>query len=261
VRQRGHGGEKLPPAFRNLEHCEIEPRRSGVSLVAAATGGGKSAFALAYARLSRIPTLYMAADTPGYSLAVRLAQQELVSASRDIEEHIDSPAVKNALLKNSHIRFALDRTPTVQDVADECRAYIEIFGEPPPLVVVDNLINIQDAETEGDYARLRRVVDDLVRMAGAYESHIMALCHTKQRYDDADKPIPLSGLEFGPSHNVDLVLTLRRRGFDLTVHPVKSRYSPADPSAESGFARLFADLSTMTVRDWDPADAYRRYQQ
>ncbi len=66
------GGEPLPSVFRTFDVNKVIFRRSEVSMIAGTPGAGKSTLALAVALRSKVPTLYVSADTNAHTMAMRL---------------------------------------------------------------------------------------------------------------------------------------------------------------------------------------------
>lgn len=256
VKRRGDTGKKLPRVWDTFGQLGIDYRRGQVSITAAATGGGKSAVALAYAIQSQVPTLYFSADTPAIDQCIR-GVQSLTGMSKDeVEAIIDSPYVAAQLAKFDNIRWCDDTLLTKAIIHDEVMAYHEIYGAYPELIVVDNLINAKP-KGDNDWSAIRELVDGmLVPLAANTEAHVMALAHVRSQYSNGNVPIPLNGLENQPSNNVRLTLTLLRDGCHLKVYPVKNTHGVSSPDAKL-CCHLFADMSTMIVRSWSAGDNLR----
>lgn len=234
----------------SLARLRVSLRRGQVSLLASAPGGGKSTVALCYALYAKVPTLFVSADTDLSTMAIRTAAAVLGWQQADVETRLDTAEVREAIATAGHIRWADDNQPTVGDIYDEAKAYAEVFGQFPTLIVVDNLVDCQ-AERGGDkdWAGTRAVVDGLKRLARESEAHVLILAHATGRYEDGDVEIPLGGLEWKPGKNVELVLTMHRGdGMELRVCPVKNRMGSASAKAQL-HVPLYADMNRVTVHD------------
>lgn len=242
----------------SLGRYRVAFRRGQCSLLAAAPGGGKSNIALIYAIESKVPTLFISADTDLATMGMRAAANVLGWTQDEVERlGLDSAEVQNALDGLGHIRWADDNQPSVEDIVLETRAYMEVFGQPPELIVVDNLIDVSVAKgADKDWANTRAVVDGLKRLARQSEAHVLMLAHATGAYEDGIKPIPLGGLEWKPGKNVELVLTMYWAEDELRVCPVKNRMGQASASAAL-HASLYADLRYCSIHDpalgqWQP---------
>lgn len=249
VRGRGHLAAELPmpwPAFRTLR---VSFRRGQASLLASAPGGGKSTLALCYALAVKLPTLFISADTDLTTMAIRTGSAVLGWTQETVERYMADPRVTAAIESTAHIRWADDNQPTVADIYDEVKAYAEVYGEFPTLVVVDNLIDCQ-AERGGDkdWSGTRAVVDGLKRLARESQAHVLILAHATGRYEDGEEPIPLGGLEWKPGKNVELVLTMHTVDGQLRVCPVKNRMGKASAKGTL-YVPLYADMDRVSVHD------------
>lgn len=250
VRARGHLADELPMPWPSFRPLRVSLRRGQASLLASAPGGGKSTVALCYAIYANLPTLFISADTDLTTMAIRTASAVLGWQQEMVERYMSDPRVVEAIESTAHIRWADENQPTVSDIYDEVKAYAEVFGEFPTLIVVDNLIDCQ-AERGGDkdWAGTRAVVDGLKRLARESQAHVLILAHATGRYEDGDEPIPLGGLEWKPGKNVELVLTMHHGdGQELRICPVKNRMGKA--SAKAGlYVPLYADMDRVSVHD------------
>jgi hypothetical protein len=131
-------------------------------------------------------------------------------------------------------------------VRDEVFAYATAHGAFPPIIVVDNLVNITEGDDE--YRAFRHAVAELDHLARVTNAHVMVLHHSSGKYEDGDLPIPLGGLEYKVGKIPAQVLTLTRSGEYMKVHLVKNRGGKADPKCALGF-QVHTDLATMTFRE------------
>jgi len=251
VRRKGALAAELPMPWPSLAEHRVAFRRGQCSLLAAAPGGGKTIVALSYAIEARVPTLFVSADTDLATMAVRAAAVVLGWTQEAVETTgVGSPQVQAALDNLTHIRWADDQQPTVEDIYLEVKAYAEVYGQFPELVVIDNLIDVQaSSNADKDWAATRSVVDNLKRLSRESESHVLILAHAVGKYEDGNQPIPLGGLEWKPGKNVELVLTMHwGEGRELRISPVKNRSgrAAADGSLQSV---LYADLAYCSIHD------------
>lgn len=244
-------GASITTPYRSLTRLGFTLRRGQQSMVAAAPGVGKSALALDLVmRIKEFRTLYICADTDPFTMSLRAAAKMTGHTQEKIEAGIrNDPAMRqmyaDVLAKLYWVRFAFDCT-NLEDIRDEVFAYATAHGAFPPIIVVDNLVNITEGEDE--YRAFRHTVAELDQLAKATNAHVMVLHHSSGKYEDGDTPIPLGGLEYKVGKIPAQVLTLTRNGEYMKVHIVKSRGGKADPKAGLGF-QIHADLATMTFRE------------
>ena len=228
-------------------------------MVAAAPNAGKSMFALIYAVKAKVPTLFFSADTDTATVMMRAAShlsghsQLLVEANLTSNRHYYDKHLDNM----SNIQFVFDSSPSLDDIELEIKAYVELFGIPPELIVIDNLMNVV-AESDNEWAGLRAIMVDFHDMARKTEACVMVLHHVSEQseYGKTNFPPHRRAIHGKVSQLPALILTL---GFDpldatLKVAPVKNRFGPHTADG-SDFVTLFVNYSVCQISD---ADEYGR---
>jgi hypothetical protein len=221
MRNSEEEGIALPSVFPSLERIGVKFRRSQLSLIAAAPGGGKSAFATyeavhaAYGEFeeSPVPTLYFSADTDKKTLGSRITASVTRLTVDEAEIRLDSHEEKvwNTLEQNTnHIWFCWDRGPSIDDLEMEVQAFAHVMGDWPHKIVVDNLKNIwvEESGEGGEHIRYDRVLDWLHQLAGITGAHVMVLHHVTGYYETGNMPIPLSGILGKVTKPFGLILTM-----------------------------------------------------
>ena len=253
----------LPDVWIALANKQIKFRRGQVCMVAAAPNAGKSMFALIYAVKAKVPTLFFSADTDTATVMMRAASH--------LSGH-EQLLVESNLLSNRHyydkylsemesIQFVFDSSPSLDDIELEIKAYVELFGIPPELIVVDNLMNVV-SESDNEWAGLRAIMVEFHDMARKTEACVMVLHHVSEQteYGKTSEPPARRAIHGKVSQLPALILTL---GFDpynkvLKVAAVKNRFGPhtADGSDHIG---LFVSYKVCQINDSDPMGRmYRR---
>ena len=232
------GGEPLPPCFKTFEELKIIVRRSELTMFAGVPGVGKSMLSLALALKTGVPTLYFSADTNAHTMAVRLAS--MISGKNQTETErlleTDQGWTRQTLERGKHIQWCFDSSPSLSEVADEVKAFTELWGCPPSMIVVDNLM---DLATEGgeEYATLKAITKELKILARDTNSAVIALHHTSESIPGSPCQ-PRSALLGKISQVPALVLTLGVNGKRMASAVVKNRYGDADASGSGVIAWL-----------------------
>ena len=255
---RGNAGDPLPSVWKTLAQKGTVFRRGQFALVCAGPGTGKSAFILAYALRSKVPTLYFSADSDAFTQLTRsvsiLSGMPLDEAIRQVrDEDIGDIALE---LDGIPIRFNYNAAPTLGTIEDTIEAYDALYEDFPALIVIDNITNVIGGGGDGDdpFSGLESLTDYFHTMARNTGSMVTALHHVQGQYNDADKPIPLSGVKGQITRVPELVLTLHRvsEGFgpdSLNVSTVKNRGGKSDASGQD-YASLEFEGSTMQINDY-----------
>src|SRR5690606_10155398 len=264
ARIRGSVGVPLPNPFKALSAIGTELLRGQLALVAAGPGTGKSAFVLTWALLSRVPCMYFSADSDNFTQftrALSIVSGRTLEESAKIYHDKKFDLIKEELAPYP-IRFNYAASPTLDDIQTSMQAYEEVYGDYPALVVIDNVTNVvgDGDNAEDPFSGLESLMDYLATMARETESCVVGTHHVTGPYNDANKPIPLSGIKGQISRVPSMVLTLHKKeGLDeskktLCVSTVKNRGGKADPSGEM-YAELMFEGDRMQIRDF-PEDEF-----
>lgn len=245
----------LPNVWLALKGQEITFRRGQVCMVAAAPNAGKSMFSLIYAIKADVPTLFFSADTDTTTVMIRAAAHLSGHAQMTVEMNLNSnPNYYDKYLgKMSNIQWVFDSSPSLDDIELEVKAYVELYGIAPELIVIDNLMNVV-AETDNEWAGLRAIMMELHDMARKTEACVMVLHHVSEasEYGSPIMPPARRAIHGKVSQLPALILTL---GYDpsqgiLKIAAVKNRFGPHTADA-SKWAALFVNFAACQINDAD----------
>lgn len=224
------GGEPLPPVFRTFGTNQIVVRRAELSMIAGTPGAGKSTLALALALRMGQPTLYISADTNAHTMAMRLYSMiEGVSQSEAERILSENPEkAKQTLWQAKHIYWCFDSSPSLADIDDEVRAFEELFGTNPHIIIVDNLMDIAGGGGGEDFSGMRAVMHELKFLARDTNAAVIVLHHTKESYEGSPCQ-PMSSVQGMVNQLPALILTVGQSPNGVFgVAAVKNRYGRAD---------------------------------
>ena len=245
----------LPDVWAGLATKQIKFRRGQVCMVAAAPNAGKSMFALIYAIKAKVPTLFFSADTDTTTVMLRVASHTSGHSQSTVESNLadDSHYYDHHFQKIDHIKWVFDSSPSIDDLELEIRAYVELYGEAPELIVIDNLMNVA-AETDNEWSGLRAIMMELHDMARKTEACVIVLHHVSEQseYGSTTKPPARRSLHGKVSQLPALILTL---GYDpnqatLSVAAVKNRFGPHTADA-SDYVQLLVNYAACQIGDQD----------
>lgn len=245
----------LPQVWSDLDSKQIKFRRGQVCMVAAAPNAGKSMFALVYALRAKVPTLFFSADTDTATVMIRVAAAIAGHNQQTVEKNLDSNShyYDKYLEEMSHIQWCFDSSPSLDDIELEVKAYVELYGIAPELIVVDNLMNVV-AEHDNEWAGLRQIMMELHDMARKTEACVMVLHHVSEQgeYGDTTTPPARRAIHGKVSQLPSLILTLGYSPSEgtLRVAPVKNRFGPMYANATEHVA-LFVDYATCRIENAD----------
>lgn len=247
----------LPDVWKSLNSTDVNVkfRRGQVCMVAAAPNAGKSMFALVYAIKANIPTLFFSADTDTATVMIRTAAHLSGHTQLTVENHLrNNPRYyQDYLAGMQNIQWVFDSSPSLDDIEMEIKAYIELYGIAPELIVIDNLMNVA-AETDNEWAGLRAIMMELHDMARKTEACVLVLHHVSEQseYGSPTMPPPRRAIHGKVSQLPAIILTL---GYDpsqgmLRVAAVKNRFGPHYADA-SRWATLFTNFGACQIGDSD----------
>ena len=244
------GGEPLPPVFATFEQNKIIMRRAEVSMIAGTPGAGKSTLALAIALRAKVPCLYISADTNAHTMAMRLLSMITGKPQEEAEkmmlENVDE--TRTIINDNSnHIFWSFESAPSLLDIDQEVSAFEELWGCPPALICLDNLMDVANDSGE-EFSSMRSTMKELKYLARDTNAAVLVLHHTKESYEG--KPCqPRSSLQGMVAQLPALICTVasNQAGY-LAVAPVKNRYGKADPSGETHYWLHF-NPEVMAIND------------
>ena len=244
------GGEPLPTIFRTFEANKVVLRRAEVSMIAGTPGAGKSTLALAIALRTKVPTLYVSADTNAHTMAMRLLSMITGRTQTDAESMLIEQVEESRRVINDnsgHIFWSFESAPTLADLDMEVSAFEELWGCGPTLIVVDNLMDVANDSGE-EFAGMRSTIKELKYLARDTNAAVLVLHHTKESYP-GNPCQPRSALQGMVAQLPALILTVGSNapGF-IAVAPVKNRYGKADASGENSFWLQF-NPEVMSVAD------------
>ena len=247
----------LPNVWKSLDSTDVNVkfRRGQVCMVAAAPNAGKSMFALVYAIKANIPTLFFSADTDTATVMIRTAAHLSGHSQLTVETNLQKNPrhYKDYLSQMQNIQWVFDSSPSLDDIEMEIKAYIELYGIAPELIVIDNLMNVA-AETDNEWAGLRAIMMELHDMARKTEACVLVLHHVSEQseYGSPTMPPPRRAIHGKVSQLPAIILTL---GYDpsqgmLRVAAVKNRFGPHYADA-SRWATLFTNFGACQIGDSD----------
>ncbi|AXH50746.1 DnaB-like dsDNA helicase [Mycobacterium phage Sham4] len=253
---RGSAGDPLPVVWESLSNTPY--RRGQLVLICAGPGTGKSAFVLAYALKSKIPCLYFSADSDAFTQLTRsvsiISGWTLERAAQAVRS--ESLGQLGEALDDLPIRFNYKASPSLDEIENALAAYDALYEDFPHLIVVDNITNVRTDSEGGDdpFSGLESLMDYLHEMGRETGACVIGLHHVKGDYNDADKPIPLSGIKGQIGRVPEMVQTLHRvsDGFGpdmLNVSTVKNRGGKSDASGKDFVSLQFVG-DTMQITDF-----------
>jgi predicted ATP-dependent serine protease len=246
------GGEPLPSTFKSLQNNEIVLRRAELNLIAGTPGAGKSSIALAIAVNSKVPTLYLSADTNAHTMGMRVVSMAtgMSQSSSELMLANDKLQAEKLLKSFDYLRWSFDSSPTLNDIDESVQAFETTWGCSPTLIVIDNLMDIA-MDGHEEFSGMRQAMKELKYLARDTNACVLVLHHTKEGFT-GEPCQPRSAVQGMVNQIPALILTIGQQQIEdsiyLCVAAVKNRYGKADSTGKT-FTMLSFDPATMQLRD------------
>lgn len=235
-------GRKLPrvDAFAELYESGFDPRHGQVIMVAGRSGSQKSGFAMFWVDEMNLDTLYFSADMSPFTASSRIASKRTGLNTDEVEkaiaaggEHADRVYES---LADSRITFSFGSPITGWALDEELDAYVELHNKWPEIIVIDNLMDCEGAES--DYTAqmaLMQMVTQLARDTGAT---VIIMHHASDKswaagtnpWAPPSRQEIKGGLSEKPELSISVALDPNTLNFNIAI--VKQRMGPQDPTAK-----------------------------
>ncbi len=213
-------------------------------MIAGRSGTQKSGFALYWMAMMNLRTLYFSADMSPFTASSRLASLNSGDTTEMVEAGMKAGGKHAArydhLLKTgpgSRMRFSFGSPITWESVEQEIEAEVELFDAYPEIVVFDNLMDFDGAES--DYTEQMSVMSNATELARHTGATVVLLHHasdkTWQATSDPWAPPSRDQVKGGLSEKPELSLSvaLDPTSMEYKVAVIKQRMGPCDPTARS----------------------------
>ncbi|MGM9381135.1 AAA family ATPase [Streptomyces antibioticus] len=234
-------GRELPrvEAFDDLYAMGVRPRHGEVIMVAGRSGTQKSGFALFWVAQMNLPTLYFSADMSAFTASSRLASMATMDTTEMVEAGMaEGGKYRQAYidaLAESRITFSFGSPISWRAVDEELEAYVELWDAYPEVLVFDNLMDFEGAES--DYTEQMAVMQGCTELARHTGATVIILHHASDKNWEAKTnpwaPPSRDQVKGGLSEKPELSLSVALDPTSLAynVACIKQRMGPCDPTA------------------------------
>jgi len=248
-------GTEIPIPWPSLQRL-VTLRTSEILVIGAAPGGGKSTVAVALAIESGQHVLYLAQDGPASIVARMLAYQLNIPIHQAYDMMLDDRGQMSLSHRLGNItdHIIIERgAVTVEGITERVEAATEWIGHPPPIVVVDNLIDLKvEGSNHAEMGFYSRALTDLKQLANSLDILVVALHHVTRGGDDdhglGQSPITLKDLLFAGEREARHVWGVYNNGRNrITIQVLKQTDGSANPH---GTLRTSLEWKQETGRIW-----------
>lgn len=271
VVQEGEGSGKsnpLPELLPALTARGILFEPGQMCMIVAQPNGGKSMLSLWYAMNTLVPTLYFSADTDKRTTLYRAAAIRTGIEFDDIKDMMGTSGqdiIDDAILEvtQAGIQFDFTPKPTLRDIDLETQAYIEVYGQPPKMIVLDNLLNVDN--DAGDFNGLVEILGDLHALSRELDCALVVLHHVNESTSKPEYPASRASIRGKVAQYPEQILSLAMLGDEgqMRIAMVKHRHKTPSPDG-SNYETIAVDPRRMTFynsqADMQKAASWREYE-
>lgn len=271
VVQEGEGSgssNPLPELLPILAARGIVLEPGQMAMIVAQPNGGKSMLSLWYAIKSLVPTLYFSADTDKRTTLYRAAAIKTGIEFDDIKDMMGTSGqdiIDDAILEitQAGIQFDFTPKPTLKDIDLETQAYIEVYGIPPRMIVLDNLLNVDN--DAGDFNGLVEILGDLHALSREIDCALVVLHHVNESTSKPEYPASRSSIRGKVAQYPEMILSLAMLPEEgqMRIAMVKHRHKTPSPDG-SNYETVYVDPRRMTFynskADMQKAASWREYE-
>jgi hypothetical protein len=211
-------------------------------MVAGRSGTQKSGFALYWVTQMNLPTIYFSADMSQFTASARMASMVTGDTTEIVEAGMNAGGeyaefYNTALKPYDNIRFSFGSPITWPAVDQEIEAQVELFDSYPAVIVFDNLMDFEGAES--DYTEQMSVMSNVTELARSTGATVILLHHASDKSWEAKAdpwaPPSRDQVKGGLSEKPELSLSvaLDPTSMEYKVACIKQRMGPCDPTARS----------------------------
>lgn len=226
-------GESIDIPLAFLDELEVKLHTSDVVMIAGPPGAGKSTVGMRMALASPESSLYICADTSELVIRRRLTAMVTKMNQSEVDGRLhDREWLKDKLQPAAHIQWAFPSNPSIDEIQEELESYLEVMGEYPKLIFIDNLMDVQGPSGgDNEWVGMKATMRELKHLARTINAVIVVLHHTSENATVITAP-PMSSIQGKLSQLPAVSLTVRN-DVDMQqmfIGAVKNRYGKSDPA-------------------------------
>lgn len=228
-------------ALERLYQMGVRFRQGETVMIAGRSGMQKSGFALWLTANWGLPTLYLSADMSSFTASTRLACMLTGRTTEDVEAEMRAGGARRQAildsLKDLPMSFSFGNPITFFSVQAELDAYVEAWDEYPRVIVIDNLMDVEGADS--DYTGQMAAMQEFTALSRATGATVLILHHasdkTLKATSDPYSPPGRGEIKGGMSEKPELSLTvaLNPHNGQYRVACVKQRMGKSDPTGDT----------------------------
>lgn len=233
----------LPSPYKIWTDNRAIINRGALTVIAGGPGSGKTITALNLVDKINVPTMYFSNDSTQYTIVTRgysmLAQKDISETEELVKKN--PVFVAEVLNRWSHVRWDFNSSPDLEEIFKHGDAFRELYGEYPPMTVVDIIMNVDQGESSSaNDQKYWGLFKELKIMAADWNTGLVAVHHTSEQAKG--NPCPPRSAIMGKANQLpELIITQNIIGDKVAYAVVKNRNGPSDETGETHWTQpIFA---------------------
>jgi archaellum biogenesis ATPase FlaH len=222
-------------ALEGLYTNGVKFRHGQLIMVVGRPGSGKTAFALWLAAQWNLPTEYCSADMDATAISTRVAAMRTGVPTDEIETMMRGNDAESILssVDSTHMTYSFDSPITEKGLTEELTAFLELNGDWPSVLVIDNLMDVEFCATDREeQMHFLQRLSEMTRWGKGIT--IIVLAHARELTNDVVNPPSRDELNNKLSQKPRLTLSVAINPMtsEFRVACLKQSGGKADPSAQ-----------------------------
>lgn len=163
----------------------IRPKGGNTGVIIAAPGQGKTTFMLNWAVKAGMKCLYISSDTSPADVTAQLGALATTDERILVEQRLAASTTwrrgyaQAIFQKYPNLILDFAPRPTMEEIRNKALALVELWGEPPELIVMDTASNVAMSDMANN-AEWQRVWLEAINLAREVNSFFLFCHHVKQ---------------------------------------------------------------------------------
>jgi len=142
---------RIPQLAPLYDNQDLHIHKGDLVMIAGRSGSQKSGLAMFITAMLNRPTLYISGDMTPWEASTRIISLNTIHTTAEIQQNIDTYGpeyYRDSIRHGERITFSFQSPITWTDITMELQAYMEMWNSFPEIIVIDNLMDIQDCESD-----------------------------------------------------------------------------------------------------------------
>lgn len=198
---------RIPQLAPLYDRSHMRIHQGDLVMIVGRSGSQKSGLALFLAAMLGKPALYFSGDMTPWEASTRIIAMNYRHTVGEIEKNVDEYGAEyyDNITVGDSISFVFESPITWRGASEEIDAYLELWGEYPSVIVIDNLMDVEGCES--DYQAQQTAMQWITALSRETRATTIVTHHaTDKTVSDTDTPPSRKEIKNGLSEKPQLIL-------------------------------------------------------